>query len=63
LLIEFEGIAWPRTASLEDITAQVDPLDIPTIVIAGELDHVDSPDLLKVNCFHRSNRSAAEPEK
>jgi pimeloyl-ACP methyl ester carboxylesterase len=33
--------AWPNVAMREDITAAVASIDVPTIVIAGELDQVD----------------------
>lgn len=46
-------IAWPRATSLEDITAEVGAINVPTIVIAGELDRVDSPDLLKAELLSR----------
>jgi pimeloyl-ACP methyl ester carboxylesterase len=39
--------AWPSSTSLEDITAEVTKITVPTMVIAGELDKVDSIDLLK----------------
>lgn len=39
--------AWPRSTSLEDITCDVAAINVPTVVIAGELDRVDSVDLLK----------------
>jgi pimeloyl-ACP methyl ester carboxylesterase len=34
--------AWPRSTSLEDITREVSAIDVPTSVIAGERDRVDS---------------------
>lgn len=34
--------AWPRHASQEDISGEVALIDVPTVVIAGELDRVDS---------------------
>jgi pimeloyl-ACP methyl ester carboxylesterase len=34
--------AWPRHASQEDISREVASIDVPTTVIAGELDRVDS---------------------
>ena len=46
-------IAWPRATSLEDITAEVGAINVPTIVIAGELDRVDSPELLKAELLSR----------
>jgi pimeloyl-ACP methyl ester carboxylesterase len=45
--------AWPRTTSLEDITRDVAAIDGPTVVIAGELDRVDSVDLLKTELLSR----------
>jgi pimeloyl-ACP methyl ester carboxylesterase len=33
--------AWPEIAMREDITADVASIDVPTIVISGELDQVD----------------------
>jgi pimeloyl-ACP methyl ester carboxylesterase len=45
--------AWPRATSLEDITAEVGAINVPTIVIAGELDRVDSPELLKAELLSR----------
>jgi pimeloyl-ACP methyl ester carboxylesterase len=46
-------LAWPKETSLEDITAQVGAINVPTIVIAGELDRVDSPDLLRAELLSR----------
>jgi pimeloyl-ACP methyl ester carboxylesterase len=40
--------AWPRYTSQEDITGPAAAIDAPTLVIAGELDRVDSVDTLKV---------------
>ena len=40
-------IAWPKVTSQEDITAEVGKIDVPTIVLAGELDKVDTVDTLK----------------
>ena len=39
--------AWPRWTSQEDIAGQVAAIDAPTLVIAGELDRVDSVETLK----------------
>jgi pimeloyl-ACP methyl ester carboxylesterase len=44
---------WPRSTSLEDITRDVAAIDVPTVVIAGELDRVDSVDLLKAELLSR----------
>jgi len=41
--------AWPRATILEDIVAQVTAIDVPTLVIAGELDKVDSVEMLKTH--------------
>lgn len=41
--------AWPRAASQEDISGTVGAIDVPTLVIAGELDRVDSVPSLKAN--------------
>jgi pimeloyl-ACP methyl ester carboxylesterase len=45
--------AWPRSTSLEDITREVTAIKVPTIVIAGELDRVDTIDLLKAELLSR----------
>jgi pimeloyl-ACP methyl ester carboxylesterase len=45
--------AWPRATSLEDITRDVAAINVPTVVIAGELDRVDSVDLLKAELLSR----------
>jgi pimeloyl-ACP methyl ester carboxylesterase len=45
--------AWPRSTSLEDITGDVTAINVPTIVIAGELDRVDSVGLLKAELLSR----------
>ncbi|WP_158817459.1 alpha/beta fold hydrolase [Methylocapsa sp. S129] len=45
--------AWPRSTSLEDITRDVAAINVPTIVIAGELDRVDSVDLIKTELLSR----------
>jgi pimeloyl-ACP methyl ester carboxylesterase len=46
-------LAWPRETSQEDITEQVGNIDVPTIVIAGELDKVDAPDVLRAELLPR----------
>lgn len=38
--------AWPLVTSQEDITAAVAAIDVPVIVISGEHDRVDPPDVL-----------------
>jgi pimeloyl-ACP methyl ester carboxylesterase len=45
--------AWPRSTSLEDITRDVAAINVPTVVIAGEVDRVDSVDLLKAELLSR----------
>lgn len=40
--------AWPVWTSQEDIADKVTAIDAPTLVIAGELDRVDSVETLKV---------------
>lgn len=45
--------AWPLVMSQEDITAQVGTIDVPTIVIAGELDRVDSISTLQAEVLPR----------
>lgn len=39
--------AWPMAGMLEDISAQVGAIAVPTLVIAGERDQVDSVDTLQ----------------
>jgi pimeloyl-ACP methyl ester carboxylesterase len=46
-------LAWPQSTSLEDISAQVGDINVPTLVIAGELDRVDPPIRLKVELLPR----------
>ncbi|WP_236016019.1 alpha/beta fold hydrolase [Brucella endophytica] len=46
-------LAWPRDTSQEDITEQVGKIDVPTVVIAGELDKVDTPDVLRAELLSR----------
>lgn len=46
-------IAWPRTTSLEDITSEVGAIAVPTLVVACELDRVDSPALLRQELLSR----------
>lgn len=45
--------AWPSSTSLEDITREVAAIDAPTLVIAGELDRVDSVEILKAELLPR----------
>ena len=46
-------VAWPRATSLEDITGLVGGIEAPTLVIAGELDRIDNPKLLKAELLSR----------
>ncbi len=46
-------IAWPRSTSLEDIAAQVGDINVPTLVVAGELDRVDPPIRLQSDLLPR----------
>jgi pimeloyl-ACP methyl ester carboxylesterase len=46
-------LAWPKATSLEDITAQVGAINVPTIIITGELDRIDSPKLLQAELLSR----------
>ncbi|MPV57477.1 alpha/beta hydrolase [Burkholderia sp. HI2761] len=39
--------AWPLGGMVEDITADVASIDVPVLVIAGELDQVDRPETLQ----------------
>lgn len=45
--------AWPNATSLEDISDKVTTITAPTLVVAGELDRVDSVDLLKAELLTR----------
>lgn len=49
--------AWPQFISQEDITREVATIDVPTIVIAGELDRVDSVGVLKAELLPRIPRA------
>jgi len=46
-------LAWPTSTSHEDITREVASIRVPTIVIAGELDRVDSVELHKAEVLTR----------
>lgn len=35
-------LAWPTSSLLEDISAEVPKIDVPTLILAGEKDRVDS---------------------
>jgi len=45
--------AWPLMTSQEDITAAVKHIDVPVIVISGEHDRVDPPDVLRRELLSR----------
>ncbi|MDE1150416.1 MAG: alpha/beta hydrolase [Azospirillaceae bacterium] len=45
--------AWPNATSLEDIRDVVGAIDVPTLVIAGEADRVDTVDLLRAELLPR----------
>jgi pimeloyl-ACP methyl ester carboxylesterase len=45
--------AWPRTAMLEDITDDVRSINVPVLVIAGELDKVDRVETLQKELLPR----------
>ncbi|QIE26226.1 2-succinyl-6-hydroxy-2,4-cyclohexadiene-1-carboxylate synthase (plasmid) [Caballeronia sp. SBC1] len=46
-------LAWPRSTSQEDITLDVAAIDVPTIVIAGELDRIDGTAILEAELLTR----------
>ncbi len=46
-------MAWPTSTSLEDITGVVGSIDVPVIVIAGELDRIDSVATLEAELLTR----------
>ena len=46
-------LAWPRGASQEDITDQIGKINVPTLIISGELDRVDTPDVLRAELQSR----------
>ncbi len=39
--------AWPQSTMLEDLTREVAGIEVPTVVIAGEFDKVDSVETLR----------------
>jgi len=45
--------AWPKSTSKEDITLEVGAIDVPTLVIAGELDRIDSVATLEAELLPR----------
>lgn len=50
--------AWPDIAMREDITAATASIDVPTIVISGELDKVDSIETLEAELLPRIPHAA-----
>ncbi|MGY3452058.1 alpha/beta fold hydrolase [Bradyrhizobium sp. USDA 4353] len=46
-------LAWPRATSQEDITEQVGKIEVPMIVVAGDMDKVDPPDVLRAELLSR----------
>jgi len=50
--------AWPASTSGEDICAEVGAIDVPTIVIAGELDRVDPVAVLQAEVLPRIAHAA-----
>ena len=49
--------AWPLSASQEDITSALADIKVPAIVISGEHDQVDPPDVLKRELLPRLARA------
>jgi pimeloyl-ACP methyl ester carboxylesterase len=45
--------AWPNAAMLEDITGDVESINVPVMVIAGELDQVDRVETLQKELLPR----------
>lgn len=45
--------AWPLLTSQEDISAEVAEIDVPVIVISGEHDRIDPPDVLRRELLSR----------
>jgi pimeloyl-ACP methyl ester carboxylesterase len=46
-------LAWPQSTSLEDISLDVAAIDVPAIVIAGELDRIDGTAILEAELLTR----------
>jgi pimeloyl-ACP methyl ester carboxylesterase len=46
-------VAWPKSTNLEDIALQVGGINVPTLVIAGELDRVGPPVRLRAELLTR----------
>jgi len=49
--------AWPNATSLEDISHLVGAINVPVTVIAGELDRVDTVDILKAELLSRISQA------
>jgi uncharacterized protein (TIGR02246 family) len=45
--------AWPRAGMLEDITGEVGAIEVPVVVLAGELDQVDRVETLRKELLPR----------
>lgn len=45
--------AWPSATSLEDVTSLVGEIEVPTLVVAGELDRVDTVATLEAELLPR----------
>ncbi len=45
---ESSRLGWPAIGLLEDVSAGVENIDIPTLIIAGENDVIDSPERLEL---------------
>ena len=52
--------AWPTSTSQEDISAAVAAIKVPTLVIAGELDNVDTVDTLRSELLSRIPHAVLE---
>lgn len=50
--------AWPEIAMLDDITAAAESIDVPTVVISGELDQVDRIETLQAELLPRIPHAA-----
>ncbi|GJI86879.1 alpha/beta fold hydrolase [Duganella hordei] len=49
--------AWPESTSREDISSLVGAIEVPVAVVAGELDKVDSVDILKAELLPRISQA------
>jgi len=52
--------AWPKSTSKEDITREVGAIAVPTLVIAGEIDRVDSVATLQFELLPRLAQASIE---